>query len=174
LIKVPAKRTRRFAGLRSNIKLQTIPGDFDILKPTDYDIRIIQAIRALRELRGVKQKSIGLELDMTESNYNKIEKGYKTMSVSQLKTIAKTLDVSVFMILALAESDRLVDNKIVPLSDILLKFVDKVHTEGILLSAAEVGIVLDKITGTGNEDGSTKPRETFQNGKLKSDEKLRL
>jgi transcriptional regulator with XRE-family HTH domain len=115
------------------------------MKPKEFDTRIIQAVRALRELRQLKLINLANELGMTESNYCKIERGYKTISMGQLKVIAGTLDVSIFLILALAESERLSQEKLVSLSEIILQFVESVKAEGSSLTDEEVLFLLQKI-----------------------------
>jgi transcriptional regulator with XRE-family HTH domain len=82
---------------------------------------------------------------MSECNYSKIENGYKTISIGKLRKIARSLDVSLFLILALAESEHLVEDKLVPLSDILLKFIQAIRNEENELSEDEVSFILSRI-----------------------------
>jgi transcriptional regulator with XRE-family HTH domain len=88
---------------------------------------------------------VALDLGMSECNYSKIENGYKTISIGKLRKIAKSLDVSLFLILALAESEHLVEDKLVPLSDILLKFIQAIRNEENELSEDEVSFILSRI-----------------------------
>lgn len=52
-------------------------------------------IRLLREERGLSQENMAVSLDMTQSNYARLEKDDNRISVPRLIVIAKTLDISV-------------------------------------------------------------------------------
>jgi transcriptional regulator with XRE-family HTH domain len=52
-------------------------------------------IRLLREERGLSQENMAVSLDMTQSNYARLEKDDNRISVTRLIVIAKTLDISV-------------------------------------------------------------------------------
>ena len=52
-------------------------------------------IRLLREERGLSQENMAVSLDMTQSNYARLEKDDNRISVPRLLVIAKTLDITV-------------------------------------------------------------------------------
>jgi transcriptional regulator with XRE-family HTH domain len=52
-------------------------------------------IRLLREERGLSQENMAASLDMTQSNYARLEKDDNRISVPRLIVIAKTLDITV-------------------------------------------------------------------------------
>jgi transcriptional regulator with XRE-family HTH domain len=78
----------------------------------------------------VKQISMAEALGMDESNYCKLEKGYKPLSLGQLKTIATHLQASYLQILLLAEGDDLINFKYSPLSTILLEYIMMLEKRG--------------------------------------------
>jgi transcriptional regulator with XRE-family HTH domain len=52
-------------------------------------------IRLLREEKGLSQENMAVSLDMTQSNYARLEKDDNRISVPRLLVIAKTLDITV-------------------------------------------------------------------------------
>jgi transcriptional regulator with XRE-family HTH domain len=52
-------------------------------------------IRIMREERGLSQENMASALEMTQSNYARLEKDDNRISVPRLVVIAKTLDISV-------------------------------------------------------------------------------
>ena len=52
-------------------------------------------IRLLREEKGLSQENIAAALDMTQSNYARLEKDDNRISVTRLIVIAKTLETTV-------------------------------------------------------------------------------
>jgi transcriptional regulator with XRE-family HTH domain len=52
-------------------------------------------IRLLREERGLSQENMASALDMTQSNYARLEKDDNRISIPRLIVIAKTLDITV-------------------------------------------------------------------------------
>ncbi len=52
-------------------------------------------IRLLREERGLSQENMAAALEMTQSNYARLEKDDNRISVSRLIIIAKTLDITI-------------------------------------------------------------------------------
>ena len=93
------------------------------MRPIEYDLKIIRAIKALRILKCIKQINIANALQISQPSYCKIESGIWAITVGQMRIIAKELDVSTTQILTIAEADFIINFKITPLSEILLKFV---------------------------------------------------
>jgi transcriptional regulator with XRE-family HTH domain len=52
-------------------------------------------IRLLREERGLSQENMAAALEMTQSNYARLEKDDNRISVPRLQVIAKTLEITV-------------------------------------------------------------------------------
>ncbi len=52
-------------------------------------------IRLLREEKGLSQENMAASLDMTQSNYARLEKDDNRISLPRLIVIAKTLDITV-------------------------------------------------------------------------------
>ncbi len=52
-------------------------------------------IRKIRESKGVSQEAMALELDITQSNYGRLEKNDSRLTVPKIQKIAEVLDVTV-------------------------------------------------------------------------------
>jgi transcriptional regulator with XRE-family HTH domain len=89
----------------------------------DLDKRVMNTVKAMRLLRRLPQKIIASELCMTQCNYSRLEEGEIAFSLSQLHKIAKTLDTSILQLLAIADADKQIGQRITPLSEIILRFV---------------------------------------------------
>lgn len=67
-------------------------------------------IRVLREIKGLTQKVMAGELDMSVSGYNKIERGETDVPLSRLNQIAKVLDTDISKLLSPEQSYQFVFN----------------------------------------------------------------
>ncbi len=56
---------------------------------------MVQKIRKLREEKGIKQEYIAQELEISQSNYGRLEKDDNRLTVPKLQKIAEVLNVSV-------------------------------------------------------------------------------
>ena len=56
---------------------------------------ILERIKKIRNLRGVKQKYIALQMGMSQSTYSKIENGNQKLTFEVIGKIANTLNVSI-------------------------------------------------------------------------------
>lgn len=65
-------------------------------------------IRRLRENLGISQNAMAYELDITQSNYGRLEKNDDRLNVTKLKKIAEVLHVSVAF---LFNEDKVQENK---------------------------------------------------------------
>lgn len=54
-----------------------------------------EAIKQVRKGKGIKQKTVAMEIGLDQSNYNKIENGKREPSVDVLKKISDILGVSI-------------------------------------------------------------------------------
>ena len=52
-------------------------------------------IKKIREDRGISQEAMALELEITQSNYGRLEKNDSRLTVPKIQKIAKVLDVTV-------------------------------------------------------------------------------
>jgi transcriptional regulator with XRE-family HTH domain len=117
------------------------------MKLLEYDLKVIRTVKALRELRKLKQFIIANALGIDRTTYSRIENGELPISFGQLKIIAGELDTSVFQIMAIADADDDLDFKMTSLSDILVRFV--LMNEGkdskITFSEEEFEFIIGKI-----------------------------
>lgn len=93
------------------------------MRHLEYDIRLATTIKALREMRRIKQAVIAAALNMEQATYCRIEYGEIAITPGQIKIIANVLGTSIFQIFAIVESEDLMNLKHETLSEILLKFV---------------------------------------------------
>lgn len=56
---------------------------------------ILERIKKIRNLRGVKQEYIALQMGMSQSAYSKIENGNQKLTFEVIGKIANTLNVSI-------------------------------------------------------------------------------
>jgi len=54
-----------------------------------------QKIKKLREQKGITQETMALQLDVTQSNYGRLEKDDRRLNVVKLLKIARILDVNI-------------------------------------------------------------------------------
>lgn len=67
-----------------------------------FDLELRNVIKELRGHKGVGQKVMADALEMTQSNYSRIEEGLRPLTIGQLEVIAKTLNVPIPGFLAFA------------------------------------------------------------------------
>lgn len=56
---------------------------------------ILERIKKIRNLRGVKQKYIALQMGMSQSTYSKIENGNQKLTFEVIEKIADVLNIPV-------------------------------------------------------------------------------
>ena len=56
---------------------------------------ILERIKKIRNLRGVKQKYIALQMGMSESTYSKIENGNQKLTFEVIEKIADVLNIPI-------------------------------------------------------------------------------
>jgi len=54
-----------------------------------------QKIKKLREQKGITQETMAIQLDVTQSNYGRLEKDDRRLNVVKLLKIARILDVNI-------------------------------------------------------------------------------
>lgn len=67
-----------------------------------FDLKVIKVIKVLRVLKGKKQEALAIALKITASNYNKIEKGTRALTLGQFHTLAIELNTAPQDILTMA------------------------------------------------------------------------
>lgn len=76
--------------------------NFKNRKTKGFNREVINAIKVLRKRKGLKQDALADALDMTQSNYSKLEKCLIPLTVEELNAISKELKTSIAEILTLA------------------------------------------------------------------------
>jgi transcriptional regulator with XRE-family HTH domain len=117
------------------------------MKLLEYDLKIIKTVKALRELRGIKQVIVANALEIDRTTYTRVENGEVAITAGQLKIIASALNTSTFQIMAIADADDNIDFKMTSLSDILVRFVlmSKELGDKINFSEEELEFIIGKI-----------------------------
>lgn len=69
-----------------------------------------QKIKKLREEKGITQEAMALQLDVTQSNYGRLEKDDRRLNVVKLLKIVRILNTSISSIFNEADSDNIADN----------------------------------------------------------------
>jgi DNA-binding Xre family transcriptional regulator len=75
-------------------------------KVNEFNLLIINTIKALRKQKGVKQDVVADSLAMTQSNYSKIEDGLRPLTLDQFYTIATLLNISTSEIIAFSTNKK--------------------------------------------------------------------
>ena len=70
-----------------------------------FDLKVIKVVKILRGIKGKKQEALAIALKITASNYNKIEKGTRALTLGQFYTIALELNMPPQDILVMALND---------------------------------------------------------------------
>jgi transcriptional regulator with XRE-family HTH domain len=61
--------------------------------------KVLRKIRELRKTKGLSHENIAIELDMSPSAYNKLERGETTLSLERLLKIAEIFEINIGEIL---------------------------------------------------------------------------
>lgn len=99
------------------------------MKPREFELNVIRAVRAIRLLKEEKQINIARALSMTDSNYCKIERGEKAITLEQLRIVSNYLKTSYLQILIIAESKLNNTQNYISLSQILVNYVYKLASK---------------------------------------------
>lgn len=116
------------------------------MKPTEFDISVIDTVKAIRMLRGEKQNNLASVLKLNQSQYCRIEAYERAISIGQLNLLADYLKVSIFAILSIAKEKSAIQNN-TPLSAIIIKFIKMFEgdTSQSTLSEEEMIYIVSKI-----------------------------
>ncbi len=106
------------------------------MKKHKYDLKVMRVIKAVREVKNLKQLAMANALDMSEGNYNKIENGHHHVELWQLRILAKELKISLHQIVIIAEAEEEIDfGKAAP-PDILNECIRLIDSHGTELKLA--------------------------------------
>lgn len=75
------------------------------MKPKEFELRVIKAVKANRIFKNQKQLNVAEALGMTDSNYCKIERGEKAITIEQLRIAANFLKTNYLHILFVAKKE---------------------------------------------------------------------
>lgn len=117
------------------------------MRHIEYDIKLAITIKAIRELKKIKQLVLAMALNVEQATYCRIEHGEIAITPGQLKIISKELRVSNFQILSIVELADLINMKQTYLPDLILKLVQMFEDGKIknLLTSMEVKFIIGKI-----------------------------
>lgn len=91
-----------------------------------YDIKTGLIIKALREIKGIKQSEVAEAIQMSQSAYSKLERGKIAISIGQLQIAATKIGFTSFEIFTiLYVYDKPVDEKFTLYSCILHEFTQE-------------------------------------------------
>lgn len=76
------------------------------MKASEYDINMRRNLKRLRKERGLSQDDLAKELNMTKSNYSKIESGERKITTGQLIVIAQRIKVSPSELILLCNGEK--------------------------------------------------------------------
>ncbi len=69
-----------------------------------------QKIKKLREEKGITQEAMALQLDVTQSNYGRLEKDDRRLNVVKLLKIVRILNTNISYIFNEADSDNITES----------------------------------------------------------------
>jgi len=69
-----------------------------------------QRIKKLREEKGITQENMALQLDVTQSNYGRLEKDDRRLNVVKLLKIVRILDVNIMYLFNEVLGDQSMEN----------------------------------------------------------------
>lgn len=135
-----------------------------------------KSIRAIRQLRGMKQNTFAKKLGMSQQNVSKME-NKKTVNDEQLQSVAKVLDVTANMVKNFDEkvvvnNNFLFNDQIInPVKEIIAYFKEELKRE--LMEKDELNLELEKVKAELEEyrkskRKSAKPNEPAKEAILKS------
>lgn len=76
------------------------------MKPLEYDLKVMRTVKAISELKGIDQSALANCLNMDNYRFSLVEKGEVGITPGQLNMIANELNVSITLILAIANADE--------------------------------------------------------------------
>lgn len=85
------------------IYLQPRTIEYASMKPTEFDLRIIDLVSTFRKLRNEKQNNLAALLNFTQPEYSRIERGARALTLGQLRKICDYLGLNVADLISIAE-----------------------------------------------------------------------
>jgi transcriptional regulator with XRE-family HTH domain len=68
-----------------------------------------QRIKKLREAKGITQETMAIQLDVTQSNYGRLEKDDRRLNVVKLLKIARILDLNICSLFTETDESKMSD-----------------------------------------------------------------
>jgi transcriptional regulator with XRE-family HTH domain len=99
------------------------------MKISAYEINIMLLIKVFRKVRYVKQLTVAIALNMSTANYSKIESGFWSINLQQLRVICNVIGISIAQLIALAEAFDDLKYRVTPLSHMLVGIINTVKND---------------------------------------------
>ncbi len=114
-----------------------------------YETTIILLIKLFRRLRYVKQLTVANALNMSKANYSKIEAGYWSINVQQLRLICDTIGITLSQLIALADAYEDEKYRVTPLSHTLVNVIKTFENNNgeLILENVQLDRLIGKIRG---------------------------
>ena len=98
------------------------------MKPTEFDLQVIEIICAFRKLKNEKQSNFASLLHITQPEYSRIEKGERALTVGHLQIICNYLGLSLSKFISIAEGLSYKSNSTPDLMVLMNAFHKAMHT----------------------------------------------
>ena len=93
------------------------------MKPLNYDLKVVDIIKALRQSNNIKQMNFACDLNIDQSTYCRVEKGELALSSAQVKIAAHICKTNHIQVLTLADSECDKENFLgTSFSELLIRF----------------------------------------------------
>ena len=117
------------------------------MKPLDYDLKLIELVKVLRERNGFKHINLADPLGIDRTTYGRMENGELGFTPGQLKVMAHELKTNHYQLQLLVDSKG--DNEFynTTLSTILIKSIKMIECKGgqIEFSEEELNFIISLI-----------------------------
>lgn len=129
------------------------------MKPTDYDLQLIELIKSLRTREGFKLVNLSDSLGIDRSTYGRIEKGKLGFTTGQLKILARELKTNHYQLQFLVDSKCENQFYNTTFSTLLIKALKMIegNEEQINFSEAELYYVISILKSKYEEMWSKEP-----------------
>jgi len=99
------------------------------MKPNQFDKNISNALKIIRAIKTGKLLHVAKELNMTECNYSKYEKGDIAYTMGLLKQVAEHYKISLDLIILIANGKDLSKADLSALSDADMEVISKLKEQ---------------------------------------------
>lgn len=117
------------------------------MKHLDYDLQVMQIVKALREQQCLKHNNLALPLKINRTTYSRIEKGEIAFTPGQLRIMAKELNTNHFHILSCADAFDDYGFNATSFLEVLIKFILMSEGKGtdVNFTNDELDFIISKI-----------------------------